>query len=255
MGQKVFVRAFDLDERLVGVAFLDVGVYVTSLRSLKNLLLIGDAVKSTWFVCFQEDPFKLVVMAKDYQPISISSSDFFIGRDGQFAIMTSDEEGVLRLYDYDPTDQESGSSQKLICRTEFHTHSELRAVLTVARREELQLDNRGKISQIISSLICGTTDGALSIIIPVWEDIFKRLSLLQGQLVRNIQHVGGLNPKAFRSVRNDTVSRPLTKGVLDGMLLETFLQLRLDQQLEMTRQIGTERSLVMKDLSGMQVTW
>lgn len=47
------MRAFDLDERLVGVAFLDVGIYVTSLRTLKNLLLIGDAVKSLSFVAFQ----------------------------------------------------------------------------------------------------------------------------------------------------------------------------------------------------------
>jgi hypothetical protein len=50
---QIFVRAFDLDERLVGVAFLDVGVYVTTMRSLKNLLIIGDAVKSVWFVAFQ----------------------------------------------------------------------------------------------------------------------------------------------------------------------------------------------------------
>ena len=50
---QIFVRALDLDERLVGVAFLDVGVYVTSLRAIKNLLLIGDAVKSVWFVGFQ----------------------------------------------------------------------------------------------------------------------------------------------------------------------------------------------------------
>jgi cleavage and polyadenylation specificity factor subunit 1 len=50
---QIFVRAFDLDERLVGVAFLDVGVYVTTLRSLKNLLIVGDAVKSVWFVAFQ----------------------------------------------------------------------------------------------------------------------------------------------------------------------------------------------------------
>ena len=47
------MRAFDLDERLVGVAFLDVGVYVTTMRALKNLLIIGDAVKSVWFVAFQ----------------------------------------------------------------------------------------------------------------------------------------------------------------------------------------------------------
>ena len=32
---------------------MDVGVYVTSLRTLKNLLLVGDAVKSVMFVAFQ----------------------------------------------------------------------------------------------------------------------------------------------------------------------------------------------------------
>ena len=53
---QIYVRAFDLDERLVGVAFLDVGVYVTSLRAVKNLLVIGDAVKSVWFVAFQVRP-------------------------------------------------------------------------------------------------------------------------------------------------------------------------------------------------------
>lgn len=42
-----------MDERLVGVAFLDVGVYVTTLRVLKNFLLIGDVFKSIWFVAFQ----------------------------------------------------------------------------------------------------------------------------------------------------------------------------------------------------------
>ena len=53
------MRAFDLDERLVGVAFLDVGVYVTTLRALKNLLIVGDAVKSVWFVAFQVPSFYL----------------------------------------------------------------------------------------------------------------------------------------------------------------------------------------------------
>ena len=47
------MRAFDLDERLVGVAFLDVSLYVTSLVAVKNLLIIGDAVKGVWLVAFQ----------------------------------------------------------------------------------------------------------------------------------------------------------------------------------------------------------
>lgn len=45
----------------MGVAFMDVGIYVTSLRVLKNLLLIGDAVKSIMFVAFQVCPFGFLV--------------------------------------------------------------------------------------------------------------------------------------------------------------------------------------------------
>jgi cleavage and polyadenylation specificity factor subunit 1 len=59
------VRALDLDERLVGVAFLDVGIWVTSLRALKNLLVIGDAVKSVWFVAFQASD-TLQILAENY---------------------------------------------------------------------------------------------------------------------------------------------------------------------------------------------
>lgn len=39
---------------------MDVGVYVTSLHTLKNLLLIGDAVKSVMFVAFQVRPLSLL---------------------------------------------------------------------------------------------------------------------------------------------------------------------------------------------------
>lgn len=47
------IRAFEHDERLLGLAFLDVSIYVTSIRTLKNLLLIGDVEKSVWFAVFQ----------------------------------------------------------------------------------------------------------------------------------------------------------------------------------------------------------
>lgn len=120
---QIFVRAFDLDERLVGVAFLDVGVYVTTLRALKNLLIIGDAVKSVWFVAFQvrtsstlglqgytltklagpeqEDPYKLVILAKDAVKVCVTAADFFFA-DEQLSLVTCDEEGAIRMYEYDP---------------------------------------------------------------------------------------------------------------------------------------------------------
>lgn len=37
----------------MGLAFLDVGMYVTSIRVFKNLLLVGDFVKSLIFATLQ----------------------------------------------------------------------------------------------------------------------------------------------------------------------------------------------------------
>ncbi|GJE96309.1 CPSF A subunit region-domain-containing protein [Phanerochaete sordida] len=249
MGQKIFVRALDLDERLVGVAFLDVSVYVTSLRAVKNLLVIGDALKGVWLVAFQEDPYKLVVLAKDYYPIPVTCADLFFA-DGRASIISCDEEGVLRLNEYDPHDPESRHGQRLLCRTEFDGHTEYRTSRLIARR------GKGLDAEIPQAkLICGHTDGSLTSLTYVDDAVSKRLHLLQGQLTRNVQHVAGLNPKAFRVVRNDRVARPLTKGILDGNLLSAFEDLPVPRQVEMTRQIATERATVLKDWLDLGGAW
>ncbi|KAI0341420.1 hypothetical protein BDW22DRAFT_1408067 [Trametopsis cervina] len=249
MGQKIFVRAFDLDERLVGVAFLDVSLYVTSLVAIKNLLVIGDAVKGVWLVAFQEDPYKLVVLTKDYNAVSVTRADMLFA-EGRMSIISSDEDGVLRLNEYDPHDPESRNGQRLMCRTEYHAQTEFRSSRLIARRSNA--DDPG-IPQ--SKLVYGGTDGSLSSLTYVDEAAFKRLYLLQGQLTRNIQHVASLNPKAFRTVRNDRVARPLAKGILDGRLLAAFEELPIPRQVEMTQQIATERSVVLKDWLSFEEAW
>ncbi|CCL98048.1 uncharacterized protein FIBRA_00042 [Fibroporia radiculosa] len=248
MGQKIFVRAFDLDERLVGVAFLDVGVFVTSLRSVKNLLVIGDAVKSVWFVAFQEDPYKLVILGKDPYHTCVTCADLFFA-ENRVSLLVCDEDGVIRLLEYDPHDPESRGGQHLLRRTEFHGQTEYRTSVLIARRKDKDID----IPQ--AKLVCGSTDGSLVSFTFVEEAAFKGLHLLQGQLTRNVQHVAGLNPRAFRIVRNDYVSRPLSKGILDGNLLTTFEELPIARQNEMTRQIGTERATVLKDWLSLCGAW
>ncbi|KIJ27345.1 hypothetical protein M422DRAFT_271489 [Sphaerobolus stellatus SS14] len=239
MGQKIFVRAFELDERLVGVAFLDVGVYVTALKSLKNTLLIGDVVKGVWFVAFQEDPFKLVVLGKSPHPACISTVDFFFS-EGQLAIVAGDEEGVIRIYEYDPLNVESQGGQKLILNTEFHGQAEYRSSIATLGRTKDEVP--------YSRLLTGSADGSLHVLIPVEESVYKRLQLLQGQLTRNVQHIAGI-------VRNEYSSRPLTKGILDDGLLDIFDELSIQKQVEMTRQIASERSVIVKDLSTHAGSW
>ncbi|EJD52944.1 hypothetical protein AURDEDRAFT_81080 [Auricularia subglabra TFB-10046 SS5] len=249
MGQKVFVRAFDLNERLVGVAFMDVGIYVTSLRTLKNLLLIGDAVKSVWFVAFQEDPFKLQLLGKDFQRAALTSAEFFFGF-GEMTIVSTDEQNVLRIFRYDPMHAEAQDGQKLLCQTEFNTQSDARGTTTILRRtsDEDILLPQSKI------MYCGT-DGSLSALLPVEEHVFKRLHLLQGQMTRNIQHVAGLHPKAFRVVRNDFTARPLARGILDSNLLAKFEELPLSRQVEFTKQIGQSREVILGDWMQLNPAW
>ncbi|KAG9311848.1 CPSF A subunit region-domain-containing protein [Chiua virens] len=243
MGQKIFVRAFDLDERLVGVAFLDVGVYVTSLRVLKNLLLIGDAVKSVWLVAFQEDPYKLVILAKDIRRTYATNIDFFF-TNGELSIVLDDEEGVLRLLSYDPSGNwistlEVDSTSCVVQSSTATRSAELLVRLHGERRRTMRFHRRSSSPD--------SQTGSLSALTPVDEGAFKRLHLLQGQLVRNVQHVASLNPRAYRIVRNDAESKPLSRGVLDGQLLGAFEEQSIQGQQEMTRQIGTERMTVLRD--------
>ena len=129
------------------------------------------------------------------------------------------------------------------------------------------------LNLILLNCLKGASDGSLYSITPVEDSVMKRLQLLQGQLTRNIQHSAGLNPKAYRLVdsngnlysilkfilsrivKNDRESKPLSKGILDGNLLAAFPDLPISQQNEITRQIATERSVVLRDLSALSGPW
>jgi cleavage and polyadenylation specificity factor subunit 1 len=165
------------------------------------------------------------------------------------AIFTHDEEGIMRLYDYNPQDPESRDGRYLLLRSEFNSQAEYCNTALIARRTSPD----SVIPE--AKLLCGATNGSIATITPVAESAAKRLQLLQGQLTRNIQHVAGLNPKALRIVRNDYVSKSLSKGVLDANLLMHFESSSITRQMEMTKQIGTEVGVVRRDWISLNGPW
>ena len=64
-----------------------------------------------------------------------------------------------------------------------------------------------------------------------------------------VHHVGFVYPIEI------DISRPLAKGVLDGNLLATFVDLPIARQNEVTRQIGTDRATVLKDWVALSGAW
>lgn len=54
----------------------------------------------------QEDPFKLVVLGKDIRRVAVMTADFFF-TDSEMSIVTSDDEGIVRVYEYNPNGESS----------------------------------------------------------------------------------------------------------------------------------------------------
>ncbi|PWN49464.1 hypothetical protein IE53DRAFT_142664 [Violaceomyces palustris] len=240
-GQKLYVRAFEKNEWLVVVAFLDVAYFVTSIRVVKNFLLVGDIKKSIWFVGFQEEPYRLVILGKDHLEAQVTSCNFLID-EGRVSFVSTGVDKVVRLIDYSPSVPTSQGGQKLLLKSEFQSTGEASSCITLPLREgsgEGFARSGGSSSKIYTGLIgqTGLRNGAIEVIMPVRDVAFKRLQLLQGQLVRAIQHIAGLNPRSFRAVRNEFVSRPLVKGILDGSLLALFAKLPKPKMLELSRMI------------------
>ncbi|GAA5901725.1 hypothetical protein JCM8208_003569 [Rhodotorula glutinis] len=244
MGQKLYARAFEQDEFLLAVGFLDVGVHVKSLTALKNFLLIGDEQQSISLVAFQEDPYKLVLLGRDYRPSRVGNANFIVN-EGKVAFVSSDDGGNLRLFEYDPTNIASYAGQRLLCRTEFHAGSESHASLLFAKHAPGE-DARQ------NGILYGGLDGSLSTLVPVRDAVFRRLQSLQATMTRHVLHFAGLNPRGHRIVKNDSVSRAIVKGILDGDLLATFETLALEYQNELAAAVGTDADTVRANLRNLR---
>lgn len=169
----------------------------------------------------------MVQLSRDPRQIETTVANFLAHED-QITFVSNDIKGDLRLIDYNPLDPVSEGGEKLIRTTEFHKGSEATCTLLLAKPSV----------RPSSQLLIGHTNGSISCLLPLDENIYKPLQLLQGALIRQIPHHAALNPRAHRFVRNDYVSRSLSKGVLDGLLLVAFEMLSSKSQFEIAKRIG-----------------
>ncbi|KAI8646973.1 CPSF A subunit region-domain-containing protein [Parasitella parasitica] len=246
IGSKVIVWSLEDDESLVGVAFIDVQIYVTSMSSIKNFILLGDAQKSIWFLGFQLEPAKLSLLGKDYQSFEVGCVDFIID-DKSLYLVVGDTSENLDLYQYAPFNLQSFGGQKLMRRGDFHVGSQ---VQTMVRLPQIEKTERGLEYSRRHFCLCGTFSGSISVLSPISEKTFKRLNTLYGQLVNNVQHVAGLNPRAYRLIKGpkQRMASNRTKAILDGDLIFEFAGLSIERQKETTKQIGTTVPRIMEDL-------
>ncbi|KAL1637066.1 mRNA cleavage and polyadenylation factor subunit [Neofusicoccum ribis] len=267
-GQKCMVRGLKEDGTLLPVAFMDMQCYVTVARELKGsgMLLMGDAAKGAWFVGYTEDPYKMILFGKSRSHMEVMAADF-LPHDKQLYLMVADADCNLHVLQYDPEHPKSLSGQRLLHKSTFHTGhfttamtllpSSLSPTSTAASDPDadanpdpdaMAVDDPSASTKPAGSshhLLLTSLSGAVALVTPVDEQMYRRLGALQTFLVGGLDHPCGLNPRAYRAVESEGFG---SRGVVDGALLARWAELGSQRRAEGCAKVGVEEWVVRSDL-------
>ncbi|CAK7893964.1 protein Cft1p [[Candida] anglica] len=232
-GQKIIIRDLQ-DNSAIPVAFLDTSVYVSEAKSFGNLLILGDSLKSIWLAGFDAEPFRMIMLGKDLQSLDVCCADFIV-RDEDIFILLADSNNVLHVLQYDPDDPSSSNGQRLIQKSSFNVNSNTTCLRSLPKNEEINptsLDN----FQCIGS----TIDGSFFVVFPISEATYRRMYILQQQIIDKEYHFCGLNPRLnrfgdLRVTANDINVKPL----LDYDVISVFAHLTEDRKRNLSTKAGS----------------
>lgn len=105
-----------------------------------------------------------------------------------------------------------------------------------------------KYSSERSSVIAGTKDGAMALLTAVDERVYRRLNLLQQLLSGVVESVAGLNPREYRAMKTFDMCIEKRRGVLDGNLLWSYINIEESLQNELAQVMGTTADTILENL-------
>ncbi|RLV96208.1 Protein CFT1 [Spathaspora sp. JA1] len=247
-GQKVIVRDVQ-DDGVVPVAFLDTAVYVSESKSLGNLLMLGDPLKSCWLVGFDAEPFRMIILGKDLHHLNVSCGDF-ITKDEEIYVLIADNNNILHLIQYNPDDPQSLNGQRLISKSSFEIESQITCLRKLPQIESNFQETTGDIKFTTNSnsfqIIGSTTDGSFFNVFPVDESSYRRMYILQQQLTDKEYHYCGLNPRlnrfggAIELQDNETNTKPM----LDFRLIKQYAYLNEDRKRNLASKVSAKNIYV-----------
>jgi cleavage and polyadenylation specificity factor subunit 1 len=250
VGQKVYIWQLK-DNDLVGVAFIDTQIFIHQMLSIKSLILVADVYKSIALLRFQEEYRTLSLVSRDFRPAEVYTIEFIIDNT-QMGFLISDREKNLVLYMYQPEARESYGGQRLLRKADFHVGQHINSFFRVRCRTqpEYSLDRKLPVGSDKRHLtMYATLDGGLGFVLPLPEKTYRRFLMLQNVLVNQTCHTAGLNPKAFRTFSSATkLLGNAARGIIDGELVWTFVNLPVPERWEVAKKIGTKMDDIIDDI-------
>lgn len=206
------------------IAFLDTDGSTQSLKSIRNLLFVGDRIQGSKLVFYGTDQQRLETLSKSSLKIPIASAEIVSSsvREDLY-IVVSDLIGRFHLLQFDPESPQSEGGTNLILRAVAFT-GQVASTMTMLEREDSDLIAVG-----------GTEDGSIIAVEPVEEDAFRTLFVVTQQMMDKEQPVACLNSRMHRSLHAEHgTAQPL----IDLDYAKKFWALDVRRQLQYSRKLG-----------------
>lgn len=101
-------------------------------------------------------------------------------------------------------------------------------------------------------ILIGSSTGALSLLTPLSESQYRRLSTLSSHMINTLYHACGLNPRAYRVDRDAPEGMIGSRAVIDGGILSRWMELGAQKKSEVAGRVGLGVDEVRDDLAALR---
>ncbi|CCK73011.1 cleavage/polyadenylation factor CFT1 KNAG_0M01580 [Huiozyma naganishii CBS 8797] len=234
--QKLMVRDAQEDNSVVPVAFLDIPLFTADMKSFGNLLIIGDAMQGIQLVGFDAEPYRMIPLGRSVLKFETLSLEFLVnGGDLYFTLI--DRNDILHVLKYAPDEPNSLSGQRLIHCSSFNMYSTTSCTRLIPKNE-LFVD--GPLNPAIQSyqVIGGQADGSLFKVMPVPETVYRRLYVVQQQIIDKETPLAGINPKMERLSNDYYQTSHLLRPMLDYNVVKQFCAMSIPKRTTLAHKLG-----------------
>ncbi|SMN20841.1 similar to Saccharomyces cerevisiae YDR301W CFT1 RNA-binding subunit of the mRNA cleavage and polyadenylation factor [Maudiozyma saulgeensis] len=233
--QKILVRDAQEDNNsVVPVAFFDTPVYVTDSKSFGNFFIVGDSMQGFQFIGFDAEPYRMLSLGRSMSKLETVAVDFLVNNGNLYFVVT-DRNNILHVLKYAPDEPNSLSGQRLVHCSSFNLYSTNTCLQLLPKNEEFNEPNHDAMSyQVIGAQV----DGSMFKVIPLDEDTYRRLYVIQQQLGEKEIQLGGLNPNMERLANDFYDISNIMRPVLDYNVIKKFASLPIQKRNNLGKKTG-----------------
>uniref|UniRef100_A0A1D1ZT42 DNA damage-binding protein 1 n=1 Tax=Auxenochlorella protothecoides TaxID=3075 RepID=A0A1D1ZT42_AUXPR len=213
----------------------DGNVLILFLDSRKDLVILGDLMKSMQVLQYSSEEGKLLLRARDFRPMWMTAvkamdDDTYIGGENSCNIF------VVHKGDDAAPDEE---------RTRLEVIGQYHVGEFINRFQKGSLVMKLPDSELSQAplMLFGTINGVIGLIASLSQDQFQFLERLEAAMLKVVKGVGGLDHGAWRSFVNTHTQPTPACGFVDGDLVEQFLDLSRGDQEIVCSHLGGSASL------------